>query len=137
MFCLALGVERFERRFAPLRAGVGVRVQSGEGEPTFLVSEVGPQKQSNGLPAQGAVSERCHAPFMRERMAARGKDTTMKTTMVADRDRAQARAQALAQVLVAVLALVLVPVLMLAIWVSGAGGMVLQRLAFDLEKQAA
>ena len=63
---------------------------------------------------------------MRERMAARGKDTTMKT-MVADRDRAQARAQALAQVLVAVLALVLapvlVPVLMLAIWVSGAGGM--------------
>jgi hypothetical protein len=62
---------------------------------------------------------------MRERMAARGKDTTMKT-MVAD--RAQARAQALAQVLVAVLTLVLapvlVPVLMLAIWVSGAGGMV-------------
>ena len=43
-------------------------------------------------------------------------------------DRAQARAQALAQVLVAVLVLVLapvlVPVLMLAIWVSGAGGIV-------------
>jgi hypothetical protein len=51
-------------------------------------------------------------------MAARGKDTTMKTIV---EDRAQARAQALAQVLVAVLALVLapvlVPVLMLAIWV--------------------
>jgi hypothetical protein len=39
-------------------------------------------------------------------------------------DRAQARAQALAQVLVAVLVLVLAPVLMLAIWVSGAGGKV-------------
>ena len=43
-------------------------------------------------------------------------------------DRAQARAQALAQLLVAVLVLVLapvlVPVLMLAIWVSGAGGIV-------------
>ena len=56
-------------------------------------------------------------------MAARGKDTTMKT-MVADRDRAQARAQVLVAVLALVLAPVLVPVLMLAIWVSGAGGMV-------------
>ena len=43
-------------------------------------------------------------------------------------DRAQALAQVLVAVLVAVLALVrapvLVPVLMLAIWVSGAGGIV-------------
>jgi hypothetical protein len=54
-------------------------------------------------------------------MAAPGKDTTMKT-MVAD--RAQALAQVLVAVLTLVLAPVLVPVLMLAIWVSGAGGMV-------------
>jgi hypothetical protein len=39
-------------------------------------------------------------------------------------DRAQARAQALAQLLVAVLVLVLAPVLVLAVWVSGAGGIV-------------
>jgi hypothetical protein len=44
--------------------------------------------------------------------------------MVADRARAQALGQVLVAVLALVLAPVLVPVMVLAVWVSGAGGIV-------------
>ena len=100
---------------------------SGRWPPGLELRNAWPAKASEWPANAGRSAKTMSWSFHGERMAAPGKDTTMKT-MVADRDRAQALAQALAQVLVAVLALVLapvlVPVLMLAIWVSGAGGMV-------------
>ena len=101
--------------------GIGIR----SGRPRLELRNAWPAKASEWPANAGRSAKTMSWSFHGERMAAPGKDTTMKT-MVAD--RAQARAQALAQVLVAVLTLVLdpvlVPVLMLAIWVSGAGGMV-------------
>jgi hypothetical protein len=52
---------RAELRKAPSEVPFGRELRDG-----------GLRRQPNGLPAQGAVPERCHGLFIRERMAARG-----------------------------------------------------------------
>ena len=49
------------------------------GPPGPSCATRGLQRHPFGLRAQGAMPKRCHGPFMRERMAARGKDTAMRT----------------------------------------------------------